>query len=281
MLPAGDGGNINGPSLIRVPDWVAEPLGRYYLYFAHHQGKYIRLAYADRIEGPWRIHAPGTLKLDDALFINWHVASPDVIVDDERRQLRMYFHGPTESGQMSFAAFSKNGLSFTPGPEPLGIYYFRVFRLDDWWYAMARGGWLYRSRDGVTAFEEGPNPFPDVDPQDKWSPSPGPRHVAVLVDGGRLQVYYTNIGDSPERILRCTIDATGDWRGWRAAAPEEVLRPEQPWEGADLPLQLSKVGACERENALRDPAIFVEDGRTYLLYSVAGEYGIAIAQVEG
>ena len=29
------GGNINGPSLIRVPDWLADPLGRYYLYFAH------------------------------------------------------------------------------------------------------------------------------------------------------------------------------------------------------------------------------------------------------
>ena len=38
------GANINGPSLIRVPDWVAHPLGRYYLYFADHNGKYIRLA---------------------------------------------------------------------------------------------------------------------------------------------------------------------------------------------------------------------------------------------
>src|ERR1035441_4007062 len=30
------GDNINGPSLIRVPNWVDHPLGRYYLYFAHH-----------------------------------------------------------------------------------------------------------------------------------------------------------------------------------------------------------------------------------------------------
>jgi len=30
------GANINGPSLIRVPDWVERPLGKYYLYFAHH-----------------------------------------------------------------------------------------------------------------------------------------------------------------------------------------------------------------------------------------------------
>jgi hypothetical protein len=30
---------------------------------------------------------------------------------------------------------------------------------------------------------------------------------------------------------------------------------------------------------LRDPAIYREDGRAYLLYSVAGEYGTAIAEV--
>jgi hypothetical protein len=38
------GANINGPSLIRVPSWLHKPLGKYYLYFAHHQGKFIRLA---------------------------------------------------------------------------------------------------------------------------------------------------------------------------------------------------------------------------------------------
>ena len=32
------GKNIQGPSLIRVPDWVENPLGRYYLYFADHKG---------------------------------------------------------------------------------------------------------------------------------------------------------------------------------------------------------------------------------------------------
>ena len=31
MLPGPDGENINGPSLIRVPSWVKNPLGRYYL----------------------------------------------------------------------------------------------------------------------------------------------------------------------------------------------------------------------------------------------------------
>ena len=38
------GGNIQGPSLIKVPDWVENPLGKYYLYFADHRGTYIRMA---------------------------------------------------------------------------------------------------------------------------------------------------------------------------------------------------------------------------------------------
>ena len=55
------GENIQGPSLIRVPDWIEDPLGAYYLYFADHKGLYIRMAYADDLKGPWRIYAPGSL----------------------------------------------------------------------------------------------------------------------------------------------------------------------------------------------------------------------------
>ena len=32
------GANIQGPSLIRTPDWLPNRLGRYYLYFADHKG---------------------------------------------------------------------------------------------------------------------------------------------------------------------------------------------------------------------------------------------------
>ena len=42
------GDNVSGPSLIRVPEWVDAPLGRYYLYFAHHDGRYIRRGESDR-----------------------------------------------------------------------------------------------------------------------------------------------------------------------------------------------------------------------------------------
>ena len=62
------GNNINGPSLIRVPDWVPDPLGRYYLYFAHHEGRSIRLAYADQLTGPWKLKEDGALRIEDSLL---------------------------------------------------------------------------------------------------------------------------------------------------------------------------------------------------------------------
>jgi hypothetical protein len=62
------GENVNGPSLIRVPDWIESPLGRYYLYFGHHLGDHIRLAYADDLHGPWRIYEPGVLSLAESGF---------------------------------------------------------------------------------------------------------------------------------------------------------------------------------------------------------------------
>ncbi|MEI7808045.1 MAG: hypothetical protein WCJ07_06125 [Verrucomicrobiota bacterium] len=282
MLPGHDGGNINGPSLIRAPAWLAHPLGKYYLYFAHHNGKFIRLAYADRLEGPWKIHELGTLRLEEAPGCKGHIASPEVVVDEERKEIRMYFHGPAKEvkDQKTFVAVSGDGLHFTASAEVLGNFYWRVFRWDGWWYGMAKGGLLYRSRNGLTAFEEGPNPFPPSELQGKVAiKNHGVRHVALHQEGSRLWIYYSNMGDAPERILRCHLEIAGDWKTWKTSAPEEVLRPETEWEGARLPVKESANGAAEgRENALRDPAIFVEDGRVYLLYSVAGESGIAIAE---
>jgi len=113
------GDNVNGPSLIRVPDWVTSPLGRYYLYFAHHDGRYIRLAYADDLLGPWTTHEPGVLPLAESHFAG-HVASPDVLIDDARRELRLYYHGADHpsrvgnSNQFTRVAVSFDGYHLNP-----------------------------------------------------------------------------------------------------------------------------------------------------------------------
>jgi hypothetical protein len=62
------GGNVNSPTVIRVPDWVGRPLGRYYMYFANHKGEFIHLAYADAVTGPWKVFEPGVLHVRDTAF---------------------------------------------------------------------------------------------------------------------------------------------------------------------------------------------------------------------
>ncbi len=279
-MDASMGGNIAGPSLIRVPDWVENRLGRYYLYFADHRGTYIRLAVADALTGPWTTHEPGVLQLADSHFPTTcppcappgayaHIASPDVHAVDERRQIVMYIHGRDAGRQVTRAAVSRDGLRFEGRPEILGRPYFRAFRHEGFWYALAMPGVVYRSRDGLSDFEEGPTLF-----------SPDMRHSALLKRGGALLVFFTRRGDAPERILLSRIDLTGDWRTWTETPPVEVLRPERTWEGAELPIEPSRGGAVDVPvNQLRDPAIYEEDGRIWLLYAVAGERGIALAEV--
>jgi hypothetical protein len=267
------GDNVNGPSLIRAPGWLDRPLGRYYLYFAHHDGRYIRLVYADDLAGPWSTYEPGVLPLDVSGFAG-HVASPDVHVDEARREIRLYYHGSdTQSGgggeQWTRLAISTDGLTFAARPERLGAPYFRVFRWEGWHYAIGMPGILYRSRDGLTGFEQGPTLF-----------GPETRHVALDVVGETLRVFYTRVGDCPERILLATVAIGADWHFWRASEPTVVLEPELPYEGGDRPRVPSRRGLVhEAACQLRDPAIFRENGRTYLLYSVAGESGIAIAEL--
>jgi hypothetical protein len=157
------GVNINGPSLMRVPDWRRDPLGTYYLYFADHKGEYIRLASANDLAGPWTIHAPGSLQLADSTLITEppeatpeqldeleaayaehhgdtraavvlvdattpYIASPDVHVDNQQQRIVMYFHGLERLGvQLTKVATSGDGIEFVGHPEVLARPYLRAF----------------------------------------------------------------------------------------------------------------------------------------------------------
>jgi hypothetical protein len=317
--------NINGPSLIRVPSWVADPLGKYYLYFAHHKGEYIRLAYADDLSGPWTVYGPGTLHLEDSFFatkiaepasildavssiwktypprVAWamtrvgiaakqavaerdsegvkgaertkpHIASPDVMVLEDKKEIRMYYHGMLEdSNQMSRVAVSDDGINFKSRPELLSSPYLRMFRYKGKFYGMSMPGLFNRSEDGLTNFEVRPKLLFGFDM----------RHCALKLIGDTLYVFWSKVGDSPERILCSTVDiGNQDWNKWKASRTVEVLRPEKTYEGSELPVRPSMRGEVTRTvNQLRDPAIFEEDGRTYLLYSCAGENSIAVAEL--
>lgn len=324
MLPGADGANICGPSLIRVPDWLPNPLGKYYLYFADHKGAYIRLAYANTVEGPWTVYAPGTLRLEQMVDVakaaageaaagaaaaeikGNHIASPDVHVDDARKEIRMYFHfqivPSTSWGHRSGVALSKDGVNFRPvNPRPIGEPYFRVFQWDGHYFAVNRSAALARSRDGLTDFEVGNPGFAAAIGHKTLTGSPkapipavvkkvregsgeddgdGIRHTAMKIDGNVLTVFYSRVGDLPEVLMCSQVALVGDWKTWRLSPPVPVLAPEMDYEGASVAPKIPtnpEMRMLPRPlfRDLRDPFIYRESGVTYLLYSVAGERGIA------
>ena len=192
-------------------------------------------------------------------------------MDEANRRFVMYYHGLNGLGrQVTRVATSEDGVHFKARPEILGRTYFRTFDRDGFTYAMAMPGQFYRSKDPLSGFVEGPRLF-----------NANMRHAAFLQRGETLFVFWTEVGTAPESILLSTISLTGDWTKWSEAGPPvEVLRPERAWEGADAPVVPSlRSTAYGHLNQLRDPAIFEENGRTFLLYAVAGESGIAIAEV--
>lgn len=313
MLSGPIGANICDPSLIRVPDWLEKPLGKYYLYFADHKGSYIRLAYADRLEGPWKVHEPGTLRLGQVVakvkagggddVKGGHISSPDVLVDDEKKEIRMYFHAgiaPNGAwGHTSGVALSKDGIHFqSVGSKPIGEPYLRVFRRDGFYYAVTRSASLIRSRDGLADFEVGNTAFAEAvgskaggpkvlgsKDKDEEGAAGSIRHTALKVDGDVLSVFFSRSGDLPETIMLAQARLTGDWKTWRLSPPVPVLEPERDYEGAKMPPKKPSNQDMRKlprplYREVRDPCIYREGGKTYLLYSVAGERGIAIAELE-
>jgi hypothetical protein len=299
------GGNVNGPTVIRVPDWIDRPLGRYYMYFANHMGEFIRIAYADAVTGPWHLYEPGVLRVRDTAFFRpqpdpketladfyTHVASPEVFVDPERKRLLLWFHGwwtngerwPADRrearawaakmgyGQFTQVAESTDGIHFEVKPPVTRQSYLRIFQHERSFYALSRQGQLARSADPLARFEIGPNPF-------RGTPfATRVRHVGLLKRGSRLHVFFTAIGDAPERVLMSTIELTSDWTAWRATPPVDVLQPETRYECADLIAAPSEAGDVEgRVRQIRDPFVFEERGQAFLFYSICGEQGIAAA----
>ncbi|MEO1058262.1 MAG: hypothetical protein AAFY28_15230 [Actinomycetota bacterium] len=297
------GTNINGPSLVRVPDWVDDPLGRYYLYFADHKGDSIRLAYANQVTGPYTFHPGGALGLAASRFptttpqgieprseiqrqaieaegynehFTPHIASPDVIVDHEHQRIWMAYHGLCADGtQLTRMAWSTDGRHFEADEPLVAFPYLRILPepRDGVWLAMSMPGVVYRSTD-LRSWEAGPMLF-DINF----------RHCAITRRGPTLHVLWTRVGDAPEHLLHSTIEigdnwSNADWTRWSPSEPVSVLYPDEPWEGADLPVEPSVRGqvtapVCQ----LRDPAILDDGGRTWLLYCIAGESGIALAEI--
>ena len=219
----------------RVPDWIEHRLGDYYLYFADHKGRCIRLGFARQLTGPYYLCArqPATQELPfpdprlrrrrrsssrstssrqkaagielshDVLseITTPHIASPDVHVDASGRQIIMYYHGLDDVGtQVTRAAVSRDGIDFEAQPEVLGRSYMRIFQHDGMTYGLAMPGLFYRSNDGLHDFEPSPTLF-----------NSNMRHSAVMKRGGELHVLEKtpNGREDSRRNNRRQLQGTG------------------------------------------------------------------------
>ena len=171
-----EGRNINGPSVLYLPPNVVPngelpaPGHRYLMYFANHDGLYIRAASSDNPVGPWTLfntgdvetNTPGRGVLDlgpdklinigNGVTASRHIASPDAFVDTDNRRIMMCFHG-----EETLCAFSRYGLNFNmpaEGGEPgRGILpvvfmrsYSRMFMVDNLSMAFANTGDMHHAR---------------------------------------------------------------------------------------------------------------------------------------
>ncbi len=280
------GQNINGPTCVEMPTWFTARMGRFHLYFADHAGKYIKLAFCDTIDGQWKIADTRAIDLRYFKDAYDHIASPDVLLDEERQILILYFHARAHSKgreQWTFAmCMDKDGKIVKVIDVPLAPFYLRVFRYDGEVFGLSKGGLCWRSQDGLTPFKRGKNIINLDRSDDLWQNEIGDvRHVSVDLKGKNLGVYFTRIGDKPERILYGTVNLSDqDWRNWIVGEVIEIMRPEEDYEGVKVPLAPSQSGpSLQMENALRDPFFFRLGNAKYLFYSVAGEKGVGLAKL--
>jgi len=227
---------------------------------------------------------------------------------------------PSTGAQRTFVATSSDGLNFNQpsggdsragqaghGTRDFshGDSYFRVFEEGGRYYAFSNTGDLFAVDENSpndllsSSWTKGPQPFINETESRGWigwedppnSQTIGdlrPRHFGVLKRDGVLYTFLTNKASSPERIIVSTFDfgelpsGTNDsWLDWKGDFPsQELIEPEEDWEGGDQPLGISRLGSADDVRQLRDPGILEDiDGRTYMFYSGEGEEAIGVAQL--
>lgn len=158
------------PSVIHT-ERLDKPLGKYYLYYAPHNAPGgICLAYADRLEGPWKEYEANPIIRKDWAphYSVSHVSGPEAVWVGEERKLFLYYHGENDVTRL---ASSVDGVHFAYEGAPVTAAMFdrineasyaRVFRYtlagrDNRWIMLFMGNcqgtrniYLASSKDGRT-----------------------------------------------------------------------------------------------------------------------------------
>jgi hypothetical protein len=105
------------------------------------------------------------------------------------------------------------------------------------------------------------------------------RHPAVWVENDRLHLFFSRVGDAPERILASTVEPLDDWNAWRPSTEQTVVFPKD-MRPSMSEWHLPRYGPAHIVmRPLRGPFVFEDEGELYLLYTVGGEHGSAMAKL--
>ena len=138
---------------------------------------------------------------------------------------------------------------------------------------------MFRSKNKFSKFKFQKNIFNKYN--DKYHNKKGSvRHLCLLKRNEYLEIFFTKIGDKPERIYRGILSLIYEQKKWKVVKIKEILRPTKVYEGSKIKLKKSEPGPSKKiENAVRDPYILIDKNKTYLFYSIKGEKGIALAKI--
>ena len=134
---------------------------------------------------------------------------------------------------MTRQALSRDGVTFEGSTEALGRPYFRVIEHGDYHYALSMPGYMYRTQDGLSDFQEGPRFVND-----------NMSHNALLIRENTLHVFWSQAGHAPERILLTKIDMNDEWVHWQESV---ALGQEQNGRGQNLRLRTRGEGISMSE----------------------------------
>lgn len=255
--------NINGPSLIKVPDWINNKLGNYYCYFAHHKGQFIRMAYADTLTGPWTMYNEEILPLNKAglattttpalgllelkSHLHWteflaliKVGAKAKKAWEERMNQQMKSSPPTTPHVASPEIF------IDEKAKKIRLYYHGVKKgnLQMSKVALSSDGLNFQAEPetlgvpymrifqhqeqffalGMPGFlYQSKDGLSEFKVRHRWLFDTDVRHSALWKKDNDLYIFYSKVGDAPEQILYTKVDISS--KDWNdwKAGPPQVL----------------------------------------------------------
>ena len=263
--------NICNPCLIEVPHWCKNKLGKYYLFYADHGGEFIKLAYSDNLFSNWKKKKDGVLNIDKFSNAINHIASPEIYIDNTKQEIILFTHSHSKSrkGQWTYASKSKDALNFEVVNDlPLAPFYFRIFKYKNFFYGITKGGSLWKTKNFFNKFTQCHNLFDKERSTEILHNYFGAvRHISFIIENNILFIFYTRIGDKPERIYYSKVNLTIDEKEWFFDTENELIRPEFDFEGVNIKLTKSEPGDSSKpENALRDPHIIKICNNYFITY---------------